>query len=136
MKRLIIFLIFLITFGGMYNFSILRDAVSGFFGDKQYYREDFSRAQTQYMKMLGELPHSTRQEADTLYNLGNTLYRLGEQEQDEKRIEFWRESIGKYTKSLSIRIDQETEENLAFVQEKLRKEEKEQEEKKKQEEET
>jgi hypothetical protein len=38
-------------------------------------------------------------------------------------MEFWKKSIESYTKSLSLRADKETEENLAFVKEKLQKEE-------------
>lgn len=65
-------------------------------------------------------------EADLLYNLGNTLYRLGEKAQGTEKIKLWQESAGSYTKSLSIRTDPETEENLAFVEEKLKKEKDEQ----------
>lgn len=50
-----------------------------------------------------------------------------------ERIQLWRESIGSYTKSLSLRTDKETEENLAFVKEQLQQEEKEQKQKKEEE---
>ncbi len=75
-------------------------------------------------------------EADTLYNLGNSLYRLGEKEENQKRIQFWKEAIGNYTKSLALRTDIQTEENLAFVKEKIKQEEKKQEENKKEEQKT
>ena len=34
-------------------------------------------------------------------------------------MRLWTEAIGAYTKSLSIRLDQQTEENLGFVKQKL-----------------
>lgn len=134
MKRLVIFLLILITFVGIYNFPALRGSVSGFFGDTSYQKNDLLNAQKRYMDILDTGSGSTLLKADTLYNLGNTLYRLGEKERDAARVKLWEESIGNYTKSLSIRTDKETEENLAFVQEKLKKEKKEREEQKKREE--
>lgn len=50
-------------------------------------------------------------------------------------MKLWEESVGDYTKSLSIRIDKQTEENLVFVQEKLKQEKKKQEEERKKQEE-
>jgi len=43
-------------------------------------------------------------------------------------MRLWEEAVGYYTKSLAIRTDRETEENLAFVKEKLKKERKKKEE--------
>ena len=130
MKRFIVFILIFLSFIALYNGRIIKDAVFGAFGDTSYNNTDFSGAKNHYNNMLKNLSGSTSLEADTLYNLWNTLYRLGEQEQGSKRIELWKESIGDYTKSLSIRIDKQTEENLAFVKEKLAKEEKEQQQKK------
>lgn len=135
MKRLVIFLLILITFVGIYNFPALRYSVSGFFGDTSYQKNDLLNAQKRYTDIIGSHSGSIFLKADTLYNLGNTLYRLGEKEKDGARITLWEESIGNYTESLSIRTDKETEENLAFVREKLKIEREKQEEKKKQEEE-
>lgn len=131
MKHFVVFLLVLITFGGIYNFPVMRDSLLGFFGNTSYQKEDFIKAQEKYENVLKDRSWSTLIEADILYNLGNTLYQLGEREKGEERIKFWKESIGSYTKSLSIRTDKETEENLTFVKEKLKKEEMEQQEQKK-----
>ena len=136
MQRFIIFLIFLITFVGMYNASTLRSSFSGFFGDSSYQKNNLLDAEKYYENILQTYSGSNLLKADTLYNLGNTLYRLGEKEEDQKRIKLWQESIGNYTKSLALRTDIQTEENLAFVKEKLKQEEKKQEENKKEEQKT
>lgn len=133
MKRLIVFLLILLTFAGIYNFSTIRHSVSGLFGDISYQKEDLLRAEKYYRTILDTASGDTLLRADTLYNLGNTLYKLGEKEKDEKKIKLWKESIGSYTQSLSLRLDTQTEENLAFVQEKLKNAEKEQEQKKQEE---
>jgi tetratricopeptide (TPR) repeat protein len=135
MKRFIIFLILLIAFAGLYNFPLLKSSFLGFLGDDFYQKSDFSHATEQYTDILKTHSSSPLLEADILYNLGNTFYRLGEKEKDSGRIKFWEEAIGSYTKSLSLRTDSQTEENLAFVKEKLQQEQKKQEEKKKQEQE-
>lgn len=131
MKRLIVFLLILITFGGIYNFRIIWDSLLWHLDDKSYQSNDFSNARKGYENLLSEHSWSTRLEADTLYNRGNALYRLGQSEKDWEKIKLWNESIDSYTKSLSLRKDPETEENLSFVQEELKKETKEQEKKKK-----
>jgi hypothetical protein len=79
-------------------------------------------ARKHYSGTLDAYSGSILLKADILYNLGNTLYRLGEKETGTKRMEFWKESIGSYIQSLSFRTDKETEENLAFVKEKLQEE--------------
>lgn len=135
MQRFIVFLLILIALGGIYNLRTVRDSFFGLLGDTSYRNEDFSSAEAQYKNLLRGDSGSTLQEADILYNLGNTLYRLGEQEKDKKKMTFWKEAIGNYTKSLSLRTDQETEENLAFVKEKLQEEQKAQEKTKKEQEE-
>jgi len=129
MKRFIVFLFILIVLGGVYNLPSLQGSLRGFFGDSSYQKDDFPNAKNHYTDTLKNLSGSTLLEADTLYNLGNTLYRLGGKEKDAERLKLWQESAGSYTKSLSIRTDKDTEENLAFVQEKLKKEKKEQEQK-------
>lgn len=133
MKYFIIFLSILITLGGIYNFSIIRDAFYGYLGDLSYRNTDFLDAEKQYTDILGNNPSNTLLPADIFYNLGNTLYRLGEKTKENERIQFWKKAIESYKKSLSIRTDKETEKNLAFVEEKLQAEEKEQEQKRKEE---
>lgn len=130
MKRLIIFFLMLLGFAGIYNFSAIRHSISGSFGDASYRKDDFLNAEKHYVSAIGNSSGSTLSEADILYNLGNALYRLGEKEKNEERLRFWKESIGSYARSLSIRTDRETEENLAFVRSKFEKEMKEQEKKK------
>jgi len=135
MKRLIIFLFTLILFVLLYNTGAIYGSLRGTFGDVSYRKNSLLDAEKHYTEVLRNPSGNTLLSADTLYNLGNTFYRLGELEQNEKRIYFWEKSIGSYTKSLAIRTDSETEENLAFVKEKLQKEKIEQEQKKKEEEE-
>lgn len=139
MKRFIIFLLSLTCLLGLYNFSVIRHSVSGYFGDVSYTRNELIDAEKRYNTLVNTDSGGTLQDADILYNLGNTFYRLGEEEKEtSKKVQLWTESVGSYTKSLSIRTDQMTEENLAFVKEKLSKEQekqkKEEEEKKKQDE--
>lgn len=135
MKRYIIPLLGLLLFMELYNAQTIQNVFWGFIGDYAYKKEDFSKAEDLYGSVLKDHSWSILLEADVLYNLGNTLYRLGEKTKDDERIKLWKESIGNYTKSLSLRIDQDTEENLAFVKERLGKEMKEQEDKKKKKEE-
>jgi hypothetical protein len=125
MKRFIIFLILLIIFCGFYNFSIFQASLYGFFGDSSYKKNDFLNADIQYNKAFIGESWSSLLYADILYNKGNTLYRLGEKEKDIEKIKFWKESIATYIESLSIRSDRDTEDNLAFVKDKLQKIEKE-----------
>lgn len=127
MKRFIIFLVLLITFVGLYNISVLQGSFLWFFGDNSYQKSNFSRAMKQYTDILKTHSWSTLLEADILYNLGNVLYRLGEEKKDVEKIKYWKEAIGSYTKSLALRIDKDTEENLTFVKKKLQQEEKRQE---------
>lgn len=129
MKRFIVFLLVLVALGGVYNLSSLQGSWRGSLGDSSYRKDDFPNAKNHYTDTLKNLSGSTLLEADTLYNLGNTLYRLGEQEKNAERLKLWQESVGSYAKSLSIRTDKDTEENLDFVKEKLEKEKKEQEQK-------
>lgn len=117
-------------FGGIYNFSILKDSLSGSLGDISYQKDNLLGAYKHYTDILKNHSGGTLLEADTLYNLGNTLYRLGQWEKDTERIKLWKESVDSYTKSLALRGDTATEENLTFVKEKLQKEGKEQEKKK------
>ncbi|EKD30359.1 MAG: hypothetical protein ACD_78C00078G0001, partial [uncultured bacterium (gcode 4)] len=133
MKRFVVFLLILLSFGGIYNFSTLWDSLSGFFGDISYQKDHLPDAKKHYEDILKDLSGSTLLKADTLYNLGNTLYKLGQWEKDIERLRLWGESVGNYTKSLSIRTDRETEENLAFVREQIQQEEKEQKQKKEEE---
>lgn len=67
---------------------------------------------------------STLLGADMLYNMGNALYRMSEQKEKDERTELWKKAAGAYAKSLSLRMDRDTEENLAFVNKKLQEEEK------------
>lgn len=139
MKRFLVFLLGLFTLLGLYNASIVQHSVRGFFGDRSYENGEFQDAERRYARITENGSGGTLQEADTLYNLGNTLYRIAEQTPDtSKKIRLYRKAVASYTKSLSIRVDRATEENLAFVKEKLRKEEekKKQEEKKEQEKQT
>lgn len=133
MKYFIIFLSILVTLGGIYNFSIIRDAFYGHLGDISYKNTDFLDAEKQYTDILGNNLGNTLLPADIFYNLGNTLYRLGEKTKENERIQFWKKAIESYKKSLSIRTDKETEKNLTFVEEKLQAEEKEQEQKRREE---
>jgi len=134
MKRLIIFLFILILFVLLYNTGAIYGSLRGTFGDISYRKNSLLDAEKHYTEVLRNSSGNTLLSADILYNLGNTFYRLGELEQNEKRIHLWEKSIGSYTKSLAIRTDSETEENLAFVKEKLQKEKREQEEEKKEDE--
>ena len=119
----------------MYNASTLQSSILGFFGDSSYQKNNLLDAEKYYGNILKTYSGSHLLEADTLYNLGNTFYRLGEKEKNQKRVKIWKESIGNYTKSLALRTDAQTEENLAFVKEKLQQEERKQEEDKKKEQE-
>jgi tetratricopeptide (TPR) repeat protein len=55
------------------------------------------------------------------YNLGNTHYRLGEEEEDlDKRKELWQQAISDYKKSLELVPSDETaQQNLEYVNKKL-----------------
>lgn len=120
----------MITFVGLYNLSTLRSAILWSLGDLLYQKNNLLDAKKHYENILKTYSGSSLLEADTLYNLGNSLYRLGEKEENQKRIQFWKEAIGNYTKSLALRSDMQTEENLAFVKEKLQQEERKQKENK------
>ncbi len=78
MKRLVVFLLVLLSFGGIYNFPIVWDSLSGFFGDTSYQKDNLLDAKKRYTDILKDHTGSTLLEADTLYNLGNTLYKLGQ----------------------------------------------------------
>ncbi len=124
----------LLVLAGLYNLSIIKSSLVGSFGDTSYQKDELWVAKKHYENVLRNLSGSTLLEADALYNLGNTLYKLGEEQKDaDERVRLWTQAIGSYTKSLSIRVDTETEENLAFVKEKLTKEGQKQAEKNKQE---
>lgn len=132
MKRFIGIILALFAFVSVYNLSTIETSLRGFLANTSYERGDFLSTKKRYEWLLQGFSGSILLEADMLYNLGNTYYRLGEQVKDAERIRLWKEAIGNYTKSLSKRIDQDTEENLAFVQEKLKKEEQEQQKKEEQ----
>lgn len=123
MKRFIGMILVLFVFLGIYNQSTLYTSLVGFFGGKAHERGDFLEARKSYETLLDGFSGSSLLKADIFYNLGNTYYRQGEQAQNTERIRLWQQSIANYTKSLTLRIDTDTEENLAFVREKLQKEE-------------
>lgn len=134
MKRYIIPPLLLLIFALVYNGQTIPVAISGLLWDNSYQKKDFKWAENTYKDILKNHTGSTLIEADVLYNLWNTLYRLGEKASGDEQIKLWKESVGSYTKSLTIRIDKDTEENLAFVKEKLEKEVKKQAEQKKEQE--
>lgn len=56
------------------------------------------------------------------FNLANTYFRLWEKENNlEKRLELWKNSIDLYSDVLDIKYDEETEKNLYFITNKLKK---------------
>ncbi len=59
---------------------------------------------------------------ETFFQLGNALYRLGESEEGDGRLNYWAMAVGAYGKSLAARYRQETWDNRAFVLEKLKEE--------------
>lgn len=78
MKRCIVFLLVFALFAGVYNIGTLRDSLFGFFGDISYQKDHLLDAKKHYEDILKDLSGSTLLEADTFYNLGNTLYKLGQ----------------------------------------------------------
>lgn len=76
MKRFIGFILALVVISSLYNFSIIKSSLMGFFGDVSYGKNDLVLAKIRYENVLKTLSGSTLLQADALYNLGNTLYRL------------------------------------------------------------
>jgi Ca-activated chloride channel family protein len=57
----------------------------------------------------------------TYFNLGNTLYRMGEPQQDsEKKQDLWQQAITNYARALTLNTnDLDAKNNLAYVKQKL-----------------
>jgi Ca-activated chloride channel family protein len=68
-------------------------------------------------EIVSDLPAQER----AYYNLGNTLYRLGEPDADpKKKQEQWEQSIANYSRALRLNTnDLDAKNNLAYVQQKL-----------------
>lgn len=89
-----------------------------------YYKQnDFQKALTFYNYALSESPNCEK-EPDfcflNYHNIWNTYYRLWEKNNDwEQKKSLRNQAITSYKKALNIKHDQETKENLEFVQKKL-----------------
>lgn len=104
---------------GIYNIFTFENIFFGYFGNLSYRDNNFLNAKKQYENILKKYSGSLLLKSDLLYNIGNTYYRLGEQQKDQEKIKLWQESIKNYTDSLSLRDDIQTEKNLIFVKNKL-----------------
>lgn len=100
-----------------YNFSIIKNIASIFYWNHFYESKDYLAAQKEYISIWNS--KSSGIQRDAFYNLGNSLYRMGEKEDGESRIRYWKESIFSYKKSLVIEDRSMVRENLAYVEWKL-----------------
>jgi len=95
-----------------------------------YVLKNYKKAQEKLEKEL-EINCSNKKEdyCDQLYyNLGNTYYRLGEQEEDDKmKISSWQKAVELYKKDLEINSnDIEAQENIDFIEGKIKEKQQEQ----------
>lgn len=114
MKRFVIFIFTLLLLTGAYNFDVLRNSFYAAQWDRAYNLDRMTEAWAYY----SQTEASGALQRDTLYNLGNAFYRLGEKD-ETKRMELWQKSIDAYSGSLSYKKEQHTEDNLEYVRKKL-----------------
>lgn len=114
MKRFIIFLLALSVLAGAYNLDVLRNIFYAAQWDRAYTFNNMTEADVFY-RQVGA---SGNLRWDVLYNQGNAFYRLGEKD-ETKRRELWQKSIDTYSESLSLKNEQQTEDNLEYVRKKL-----------------
>jgi Ca-activated chloride channel family protein len=100
------------------DYRLHYDAGAAAYGAKQ-----LDKAEKQFNATLaspGVVPDLLTQE-HTYYNLGNTLYRLGEPlPEPDKKEERWNQAIDSYTQALRLNTnDADAKNNLAYVKQKL-----------------
>jgi tetratricopeptide (TPR) repeat protein len=93
-------------------------------GAAAYNATNFEEAQKQFTAALNstDIIGSPTNQERTYFNLGNTLYRLGEGADTDKKKDFWKEAMTNYSRALAIHLntnDVEAANNLAFVQQQL-----------------
>ncbi len=92
-------------------------------GTSAYSAKDLEAARMQLDAALNtpEIVSDLPAQEHAYYNLGNTLYRLGEPEADpKKKQEQWQQSVTNYSRALRLNTnDLDAKNNLAFVKQKL-----------------
>jgi Ca-activated chloride channel family protein len=92
-------------------------------GTSAYSAKDLNDAEKQLGAALNspEIVSDLPAQEHAYYNLGNTLYRLGEPDADpKKKQERWEQSIANYSRALRLNTnDLEAKNNLAYVKQKL-----------------
>ncbi len=90
-----------------------------------YKMKNFNKAKEELEKQINIFcsPKPKEYCDELYYNLGNTYYRLGENNK-EKRLEFWQKAIKAYEDELKIKDDKKAQENIDFIKEKLKQEQK------------
>jgi Ca-activated chloride channel family protein len=105
-------------------------------GTTAYRAKAFELAQKQFMQTLNSqgIVADPKTQQSTYYNLGNTLYRLGEPLPDpDKKKEVWQQSVESLTRAWRLDTnDLDARNNLAFVQQQLEELKKQQQDKKQQ----
>lgn len=95
-------------------------------GNTRYRSGKYDDAAQSYQKSLNAPGATPQEKAQSWYNLGNSLYRKGQQ-QGAKPDQDWQKAIDAYQQALKLNPrDTETLENLNFVQEQLHKQQQQQ----------
>lgn len=91
-----------------------------------YESKKFKEAETLYSKLAETKCNIAKNETispfceNIFYGLGNTFYRLGESEKEEKQMNQWQNAIRNYQKTLQINSQNTwAKENIEFIQKKL-----------------
>ena len=98
-----------------------KDIINFNAGAAYYKTEDYENAATHFRKAL--LGKDEKLKTDAYYNLGNSLYRLGlnkEEQELESAVQLLENSLGEYEKSLALNPeDKVVESNHAYVSKEL-----------------
>ena len=87
-------------------------------GDTLYKKKNYIESQSIYLEILRNKNSSGELKQKAHYNLGNVLYRLGEQSNSEL---FWTNAVEEYQRALNIiSDDKQAKENYEFVKNKLK----------------
>lgn len=85
----------------------------------QYQNKDYDKAIGNYQENMESPQLSPKQKANTLYNLGNSYYRKG-QDAPAEQEKNWQAALEAYQKALTLNPqDEQAMENLNFVQQQL-----------------
>ena len=91
-------------------------------GTAAYKAKQLEAAQKQLNAALDtpDIISAPQNQQRTYYNLGNTLYRMGEQSEDpDKKKELWNHAIENYNFALHLTNDADAKNNLAYVKQQL-----------------